>query len=135
MSTLQYIRGLSLTRPWPWAFVNGPVLKRIENRSWNCPAGIQRRLQIALHAAKSWDEQDREFISKVTGLDCPPKSDHPDSVIFAVCRVERTATQLLGVLPAEQRVWFFGPYGWILSHFVKLVEPVSCKGDSRSLEV
>ncbi len=125
---LKRVRGFSLTRPWPWAFMNGPVEKRVENRSWPCPAGIMQHVQIALHAAKSWSEGDRIFISEVAGIECPPKAEHQDSIIYAVCRVDRCVTEYQDVLPAAQRHWFFGPYGWMLSHFVKLIEPVPCKG-------
>ncbi len=74
------IRGLSLTRPWPWAFVNGPreLQKRVENRSKKPPAALVGHY-VALHAAQSWDEGDREFISRVMGLPVPPKAEHPHS--------------------------------------------------------
>ena len=70
------IRGLSLTRPWPFAFRHG---KRVENRSWR-PSGKLVGCYIALHAAQSFSEEDREFIAMVTGLDVP------HSEIFAVAR-------------------------------------------------
>lgn len=127
------VRGLSLTRPWPWSFVNGPFPKRIENRSWPPPRSIISTHYIALHAAKSWDEEDREFIEDVTGIAVPPRTEHPDSNIFAVCRVptyvdinQRSFNE--SAIQQDQRRWFFGPYGWIIADFVALVEPVFCKG-------
>jgi hypothetical protein len=127
------VRGLSLTRPWPWAFVNGPFPKRIENRSWPPPLSVTRTHYIALHAAKSWDEEDREFIEDITGIAVPPRDEHPDSNIFAVCRVPtyidiENGALTSSALKQDQRRWFFGPYGWIIADFVSLVEPVFCKG-------
>jgi hypothetical protein len=124
------IRGLSLTRPWPFAFVNGPesLQKRVENRSWRPPKWILNK-HVALHAAKSWNEEDRAYISAVLGMEVPNKKDSPDSEIFAVCRVVGWATRASdGRLTDEQRRWFFGPFGWLVDSLVKLVEPVPCKG-------
>ena len=130
---LEKVRGLSLTRPWPWAFVNGPVPKRIENRSWPPPRSIMGSHWIALHAAKSWDEDDREFIEDITGIAVPPRDHHPHSVIFAVCRVpvyvhSNQTAFTDNVLEGRQRRWFFGPYGWVIRDFVALVQLVACKG-------
>jgi hypothetical protein len=127
---LKIIHGLSLTRPWPFAFVNGPepLQKRVENRSWKPPQSIVGN-HLALHAAKSWSEDGREFIADVLGIEVPNNADSPHSQIFAVCRVtgyvEDTSDDRL---TPEQRGWFFGPYGWLLDDFVKLVDPVPCTG-------
>lgn len=143
--SLERVRGLSLTRPWPWAFVNGPVPKRIENRSWFAPKSIISTHQIALHAAKSWDETDREFIADTSGLIVPPKNEHPDSIIFAVCRVSHCFEyqDRPGILNEDsQDIWSFGPVCWVIKDFVELVELVPCKGaqglwgfDSKPLEL
>jgi hypothetical protein len=127
------IRGLSLTRPWPFAFVAQPKLhgvapKRIENRTWLPPRKLIGHF-IALHAAKSWDEDDREFIAETTGLYVPSKAESPHSEIFAVCMLGgfvRHDTDYR--LQPEQRKWFFGPYGWLIADFVRLRNPVPCTG-------
>lgn len=126
------VLGLSLTRPWPWAFVNGRVPKRAENRSWACPRYvIERGVYVALHSAQSWSEDDREFISEITELPVPSKKEHPQSQIFAVCRVAKCYDYLSDrdyVSAGEQERWCFGPYVWVLTSFIPLVSPVSCKG-------
>jgi hypothetical protein len=126
------IRGLSLTRPWPFAFLKPGVetdFKRIENRSWRPPQFIIGQY-LALHAAKSWSEDDREWIEHVTGLSVPRKKESPHSEIFAVCRCAGYAEDALDERVSEgQRMWFFGPYGWLLTHFVGLNEPVPCTGE------
>jgi hypothetical protein len=125
---MKIIRGLSLTRPWPFAFVAqyGGEPKRVENRSWYPPDYIVGNY-IALHAAKSWDEEDREYIADITGLYVPSKKESAHSEIFAVCRVRGYALNP-GDVPANQRQWFFGPYGWLLDDYVQLDEPVPCVG-------
>ncbi len=137
---MNLIRGLSLTRPWPFAFKHG---KRVENRSWR-PGGNLIGCYIALHAAQSFSEDDREFISVVTGLDVPKKADCPHSQIFAIARWNgviilpdpKTSEENLfptGVkLGEDQQQWFFGPYGWMLEDYVELPTPVECVG-ARSL--
>jgi hypothetical protein len=116
--------------------------KRIENRGWKPPAFIVGHY-IALHAAQSWDEADREWIVRATGLEVPGKKDSPHSEIFAVCRCVGFAESADDerIIP-EQRKWFIGPYGWLLRDFVALVEPVRCIGgrglwsfDSRPTEL
>jgi hypothetical protein len=125
------IRGLSLTRPWPFAFVNAGAEtepKLIENRSWKPPAFIINNY-VALHAAQSWNEDDRDWIQHMTGLVVPRKAEHPHSEIFAVCRVVGYVTHPHDErVSINQRMWFFGEYGWLLDDLVKLVEPVPCAG-------
>lgn len=127
------IRGLSLSRPWPFAFVAQPAKfgvapKRIENRTWPHSRKLIGHM-VALHAAQSWDESGREYIVHVTGLDVPNKSDSPHSEIFAVCMLGGFITHDHDRrLTDEQSRWFFGPYGWLLSDFVRLINPVPCKG-------
>lgn len=131
---MKTIRGLSLTRPWPFAFLHAGAEtepKLIENRSWPPPPFIVGGY-LALHAAKSWDEGDREWIEHMTGLSVPRNRDSPHSQIFAVCRVAGYAENSLDVrVPVNQRMWFFGPYGWLLDEFVELVEPVPCVGAQK----
>lgn len=126
------IRGLSITRPWPFAFVNGPeaLQKRVENRSWRPPIVARREsCYVALHAAQSWDEGDREFIQELLGIPVPGNKESPHSQIFAVCRLNGWVTTADDArLTDGQRRWFFGEYGWLIRDFVKLVEPVPCKG-------
>lgn len=134
------IRGLSLSRPWPWPFVNGPEAdqKRIENRSWKPPKGID---WIALHAAKSYDKQGALYIQQKTGVNMDELA-HPHSQIFAVARLKgyfihphhaevaglaREAAE--GLASARQReLWAFGPYCWLIGDVVPLCRPVACAG-------
>lgn len=131
------IRGLSLTRPWPYAFLlppspRGVPPKRAENRSWPPPRWLVGQ-HLALHAAQSWSEEDREWIAETTGLYVPSKSESPHGQIFAVCRLACCVESAddARLLARDQRAWFFGPYGWLVDEFVKLKTPVECKGGQR----
>lgn len=120
------IRGLSLTRPWPFAFNHRPVPKRVENRGWRPHDYVGN--YVALHAAQSWDEDDREFIADKTGLYVPSNRESPHSQIFAVARYAGCVEDEDDARLGEQRVWFFGPVGWLLDDYVELAEPVPCTG-------
>lgn len=130
------IRGLSLTRPWPFAFKHG---KLVENRSWRPPSYLAG-CYFALHAARSWSEEDREFIADRTGLYVPSKKESPHSQIFAVVRWRGEVAgrdmndglpgikNIMDKLPADQDRWFFGPFGWLFKDYVELREPIACTG-------
>lgn len=91
---------------------------------------------IALHAAKSYSETDRGFISKVLGIEAPVQTESPHSQIFAVCRVVGLVTGILDPRLSEaQRNWFFGPFGWLLDDFVALDKPVACPGAQQLWEL
>lgn len=121
------ICGLSLSRPWPWAFVNGAYPKNIENRSWK----TNYRGFIALHAAKSWDEQGKGYIEGVNGYLIPDKKEHPDSQIFAVGRLVNVfefSNDMALQMAKPEALWAFGPYCWEITDIVALKNPVRCKG-------
>lgn len=137
MNKQMKIRGLSLTRPWSFAFLNGPAdeQKRVENRSWFPKAGMMGHF-IALQSAKSYSESDRLFISRVTGLEVPTQGECPYGQIFAVCRVVAVVTGILDPRLAEgQKKWFFGPFGWLFDDFVPLAAPVNCSGAQQLWEL
>lgn len=119
------IRGLSLTRPWPYAILR--LGKRIENRSWWPPLYIIGNY-IALHAAKSWDDDDAAWIESATGQKLPPKPDHQHSVIVGVAKISGYVTHGSGEIPPGQHQWFFGPYGWLLDDVVEFKQPIHCAG-------
>lgn len=120
------LRGLSLTRPWPFAFLHG---KRVENRSWAPPRNMIGQW-IALHAAKSWSDEDRLFIKETLGGIYVPEL--PSGTIFALARLTGFAEDEGDKrLPDDQHKWFFGPYGWLLSEYweVSPAEPrITCAG-------
>lgn len=136
------IRGLTLHRPWPFAFLTEPrpdslnepiAAKRVENRSW-APPEWMRDQYIALHSGQHWDDEGGGYIETVTGLTLPPSEFHGAGEIFAVAKLSHWVNeedfdtmQDPAALPEDQRPWFFGPWGWILTEF-KAIEPVKCRG-------
>ena len=130
------IKGLSLSRPWPWAFEHPETPKRIENRTLARPNWVD---WVALHAAKSWDAKGLKYIQR-SCPEIPAKNgDHPQSQIFAVCRIQDCLTYdpwstspdsiKKYVEPLKsQKMWVFGPYCWVITDLVMLKTPVPCSG-------
>lgn len=123
---------LSLSRPWSWTIFDlkvGP--KRCENRSW-IPSRFER---IALHSAKSKDENAFSFLLSIGVDDCPSRWDlHPEGVIIGVATIVGIAEKPED-LAADQRRWFFTErsdgkknYGWMLADVVKLATPIAVRG-------
>ena len=127
------IRGLSLTRPCPFAFIHGPADERkgIENRKWKPPEKMIGQL-MALHSSATYSVEYQKWIAERTGLRVPDKSDSPKSEIFAVCRLVGYVTSAEDErLPRQQRKWFLGPYAWLLDEIVPLLTPVACVGGQK----
>jgi hypothetical protein len=128
------MKALSISQPWAWAILHAG--KRIENRDWKPPKWIIGQT-IAIHAAKSWDENAAEFIDKASGEIlvvpelaklCPPyRKDHIAGAIVGTCKIHSVIENAEDA-PLLQEGWFMGDYGWVL-HDVKLLEhPVPCRG-------
>jgi len=130
------IRGLTLARPWPFAYKHG---LRIENRSWR-PSRELVGAYFALHAGPFWATKDRDFIAATLGVKVPPEIQHPNCQIFAVVRwggkivvpapeVGQPAFITLSQsLPEDQQKWFTGPSAWLFDEYVELPEPVPSPG-------
>src|ERR1043165_9086031 len=104
------IRGLSLTRPCPFAFLNGPADERklIENRKWKPPVWMIGEY-LALHASMTYSGFYRGWIAERMELPVPCRRESPKSEIFAVCRlIGYTANILDQRITLQQRRWFLG---------------------------
>lgn len=130
------IRGLTLARPWPFAYRHG---MRMENRSWR-PSRELVGAYFALHAGPFWSAIERDFIAAALDLKVPPEAAHPAGQIFAVVRWDgrivvpaSEADQPSFItpretLPTEQQKWFMGPSAWIFDEYIELPEPVPSLG-------
>jgi ASCH domain len=126
------MRALSFSQPWLWSILHAG--KRVENRPWNAPlSAIGQR--FALHAAKSWDPDAIGFMRKL-GLEPPGMYDlkkstcrkrYPTSCLVGVATLDRTVTSDKN-LPDDQKRWFFGEYGWILTDVIPFFEPIPATG-------
>jgi hypothetical protein len=136
------MKALSFSQPWCWAVVDELVRKHIENRTWAPPIDLIGH-QFAIHAAKSWDNLRAYPLIKdgieypgltptqylqALGFD-PPMAYHcyASSAIVGVATLDRVVTETK-TLTDEQKRWFFGPVGWVLTDVVKLPEPIRCGG-------
>lgn len=127
------MRGLTLWQPWAWAV--GCGLKRVENRSWPPPASMLGQT-IAIHAGKRWDAASAErladgLVDMFDGSEELPSMPSRETAVFgAVIATARIADVVRSDrdVAADQRRWFFGPYGWLLDSVVPVVDPVSCRG-------
>lgn len=128
------MRVLSLSRPWPWIMLHPDpaVRKMIENRTW-APPVEQIGKTIALHSANSWDKPAFDFFQRIGVTDYPSRFDlYPSGVILGVTTIDRVRTGSPDNLPkdiaANQKRYFFGPFGWYLVDSVALLDPIPLKG-------
>ena len=120
------MKAISLWQPW----ATGIALrvKRIETRHWATP----HRGEIAIHAAKRWELDQRMFAEDERragtisfGL--------PFGAIIAVVDlldIKRSEQLLPTIGDVEERWGNYGPkrFGWILGNVRVLPEPVPCRG-------
>lgn len=145
------MRVLSFSNPWLWAILHKDpaIQKLVENRSWAPPIALIGQ-RIALHAAKSWDEDAMRYWLEIGINDFPMRKDlYPAGKVVGVATIERVRTfvdcgerdaadptgrrylrpPVYPVdLPESQRKWFFGFYGWILTDVIALPEHIPMKG-------
>lgn len=140
VATKPQIRGLTLWQPWAWHVVRPDVLnvyereelerkgliKLVENRSWSPPDALVGHY-LAIHAGRQYEEIPDDFYRE-RGIDVRPpvKEALTYGAIIGVCIIQSYYDDAAPIAP-QQRPWFFGPYGWVLSRPVP-IEPVPCRG-------
>ncbi len=125
------MRALSIRQPWAFSIVSGT--KRIENRGWNS----HHRGHFLIHASKGLTGVELEgWADMIVGEDISwpglrgriwRKSDFDLGGIVGVARLDRVV-QSADDLPADQRPWFFGPYGFVLADVRPIAPMIPCKG-------
>ena len=132
------MKALSFSQPWLWAVLHAG--KHVENRSWPPPIHMIGE-RIALHAAKSFDT-DLSYAGRspigyllLHGF-APPASFHSydKSAIVGVATIDRVVTEKK-TLAEDQKRWFFGEYGWILTDVHALTRPIAATGKLGLWEV
>ena len=118
------MRCLSLTQPWAWSMMHGPKL--VENRTWPCPEHMIG-VPFAMHASAKWDAHGYEFLLANNVL-APERGSHlyAKSAIIGMQTILRCLSRETydlvdervrrEVLPIEQEVFFFGPFGFVMDH-------------------
>lgn len=132
------MKALSLSQPWCWAVLHAG--KHVENRSWQPPIAMIDQ-QIAIHAAKSWDDK-AVYMSAATltpltpvgyllghGIDTFPsrRASYDESALVGLATIDRIVTTA-DTLAEDQKRWFFGPFGWVLKNVLALPRPIACAG-------
>lgn len=127
------MRAISLWQPWATAIAVGN--KSIETRHW--PA--KHRGWLAIHAARRWDADQREFAAVEHALGRLPKR-LPLGAIVAIARlvdVKPTEELELSIGPIEKIYGNYGPgrYGWIFEDVRPLDEPIPALGRQSFFQV
>lgn len=127
------MKALSLWQPWASAIALGH--KRIETRHWS----TSYRGPIAIHAAKRWTAEEREFASVERALGRLPDR-LPLGAVVATARligIRRTEDLELTIGPIEKLYGNYGPrrFGWMLDDIRPLLEPFPCVGRQGLFEV
>ncbi len=128
------MRILSFSNPWLWSIVSPSCRfpKKIENRSWPPPIS-QIGKRIALHAAKSWDDDAVGFFLRLGIDNFPARKDlYPSGVIVGVATIDRVRTctedeRPRDIAPEQQR-WAFGPFCWVLEDVRELPTAIPFRG-------
>lgn len=141
------MKALTLTQPWCGLVASG--IKRIENRPWNPPRAMIGQ-RFALHASREVDAAVFPRLHELAPELCPADPSEIDddwrernrswfitSAIIGVATLERfirTTNQLafgadgIDTIPVDQRRWFFGPVGFVLTDIHMLYRPLECAG-------
>lgn len=120
------MRAISLWQPWATGIAR--QVKRIETRHWSTP----HRGELAIHAAKRWDSDQRDF-AEAERRAGTISFGLPFGAIVAVAElhdVQRTEMLAERISEQEERWGNYGPrrYGWLLRNIRALAEPVPCRG-------
>lgn len=142
-------RSLTLTQPWCGLVASG--IKRIENRPRRMIKRTDFGVPFAIHASRVIDEPVYDRIEEIApelallpsfmmngtstaGIVAPEwyRLSRIKSAIIAVATIVRDVTVdevATGAITShDQRRWFFGPVGYVLSDIVALPRPVPARG-------
>ncbi len=120
------MKALTLTQPWASAVAKG--IKAVETRSWSTPY----RGWMAIHAAKGWKIEDREFALEEAFrfLEMYPE-DYPRGAVVAVAKVTRIEPAGQAKVSDIERlfgVFETGRFAWFLDEVYEFAKPVPAVG-------
>jgi hypothetical protein len=123
------MKALSLWQPWASAMAMG--LKTVETRCW----GAAYRGQLAIHAAKRWTRDEREF-AQAMGLPI----DLPLGAVVAVGTLEaiHQTDVIRDRLEDGELAWGNyapGRFAWVFRNIRALPHPVPCLGRQGFFEI
>jgi len=118
----------ALTIWQPWASLIGQAIKSVENRSWEAPWVLGKR--IAIHAGNKFDESAALHLSVCAAP--VPAVVHLARKVKGAIVCTAVVDRFIGRAEADNVesdifVWFSGPVGWVLRDVQKF-DPVPCRG-------
>ena len=128
------MKALTLTQPWATLVILG--IKKWETRGW-FPPPDSRTGRIAIHAAKGWTRDDRDFADwlNLTDVLSVPTVDLPLGAVLGTVRLDgliRTNPELIRrhITPLEYTLGDYGPgrYAWELGDPQPFPEPIPARG-------
>jgi activating signal cointegrator 1 len=130
------VKAFSLWQPWATAI--WLRWKLVETRHWY----TNYRGPLAIHAAKRWTGEEREFWTEMCGIEAldPADYDMPFGAVIATVRlvdVVRTEQLAARISEREERWGNYsdGRYGFVFDDVVPLAEPIPFKGAQGFFEV
>lgn len=132
------MKAISLWQPWASASVRGA--KKHETRHWEIPPAMVGQ-RIAIHAAKRWTKEEREFLGYCWEGDIDagiPSGETPPlgaivGVVTFTAPILITDEWAIDLLRRDGDDWELGNYdagrfAWPMISRVALKEPIPCKG-------
>lgn len=121
------MKAISLWQPWASAIALGH--KRVETRHWS----TRYRGEIAIHAARRFEREEREFAAVERALGRMPDRIPLGAFVAVATLVDVKTTEELDAmrLCAIERLYGnYGPgrFGWLLGNIRPLREPVGATG-------
>lgn len=121
------MKALTLTQPWATLVALG--IKKVETRSWSTPY----RGPLLIHAAKTWNADDRAFAADLRAGGVLPDVPLPLGAIIARCRLQyvgstQVAFAALTGIERDLGDFSYGRFGWSLTGVEPLPEPVPWRG-------
>jgi hypothetical protein len=129
------MKALTLTQPWATLVILG--IKQWETRGWYPGAEYQHPGQrFAIHAAKGWTRDDREFAAELHARGILPvlPADLPRGAVLGtvrfdgLCRTTSRMAEELSDLEQELGDYSPGRYAWEFANPQPLLEPVPARG-------
>ncbi len=114
---------ISIQQPWAWAILHAG--KDVENRTWECPGELPRRLVI--HAGLTIDIDAYDFLQE-QGVTAP--LGLPRGCLLG----EVDVTKCLSKAECYSR-WAFGPWCWVLRNVEVYEKPIRYSGRLGIFEV
>jgi hypothetical protein len=120
------VRAISLWQPWASAIALGH--NRVETRHWS----TKYRGPLAIHAARRWSAEQREFASAEAALGRLPPMLPLGAIVAVATLVDvRRTEELVSQVSAVERLYGDygrGRYGWLLEDITLLSEPLPWRG-------